>query len=82
MKFYDKATAPTIADTPVLRVWCPIGSNLVLDFADSDGFPFQLGFGHRSSVAGIDNDATYTGFAANDSAVNVIYCRDAIQPQP
>jgi hypothetical protein len=72
-KFYDKATAPASTDTPIWRVWVAAGGTQILDFADSGGLPFVNGFGHRSSVAGIDTDATYTSFAVNDSCVNVIY---------
>jgi hypothetical protein len=73
-KFYDKGadTAPTIADTPVLNVWVPVGGTVTLDFG-SIGFPLTNGFGHRCSVVGTDVDATYTSFAAGDSAVTLLY---------
>lgn len=72
-KFYDKATAPASTDTPILRVWVPAGGTVNLEFAEVGGLQFVNGFGHRSSVAGADNDTTYTSFAANDSCVNCFY---------
>lgn len=71
-KFYDKATAPGSADTPLVSVYCPANS-LVNMGPLWDGLAFALGLGVRMSVNGIDNDATYTAFAANDCALNVLY---------
>lgn len=71
VKIYDTAAAPTISDTPVLNVWCPVGTT-VIDFGHI-GLPVYNGLGHRRSTAGADNDATYTSYAAGDSCVTVLY---------
>lgn len=72
VKFYDTAFAPTVADTPKLSVYVPAGDTRVIDLG-KDGLEFLSGLGYRMSVNGIDNDATYTSFADNDSSITVQY---------
>lgn len=72
VKFYDKATAPASTDTPIVAVYMP--ANSFIDLGPIwDAIPFALGLGVRMCVNGIDNDATYTAFAANDCALSVLY---------
>lgn len=71
LKFYDKATAPLSSDTPILSVYCPVGTTTVP--LPGEGIVTALGFGFRAAALGADNDVTYTSFAAADSAINVAY---------
>jgi len=71
LKLYDKATAPVFGDTPILSIYIPAGQTVVLDLGA--GLEVVLGLGYRMSVNGIDNDATYTAFAANDSSITTLY---------
>lgn len=73
VKFYDKATTPTVADIPVMIIYVPAaGVPPILRFGDQ-GFPFANGIAFRMSTNGIDNDAVYTSFAADDSCVTCVY---------
>jgi hypothetical protein len=72
VKFYDKATAPAATDTPILSVYVPAADTRVVDFG-IDGLDVVQGLGYRMAVNGIDNDATYTSFADNDSSITVQY---------
>ncbi len=69
VKVYNKATAPTSADTPALRVLVPPGGGANLAF--DSGMAFGSGIGIRITTGAGDSDAgTVT---ANDVLVNLIY---------
>ena len=73
IKFYDTDQTPTIADTPVFIIYMPAaGVPPVLWFGEQ-GFPFRKGIAFRMATNGIDNDATYTSFAADDSCITCVY---------
>jgi hypothetical protein len=69
VKFYDKATAPTEADTPVLSI--KLAASGVDESSSTVGIAFQNGIAARATTALADND---TGApTANDVLVNVLY---------
>lgn len=69
VKVYDKATAPTQADTPVMTFCIPAGS--AANVAFPNGVAFANGISLRATTAVADND---TGApAANDVVVNIGY---------
>ena len=70
VKLYNKATAPSEADTPVLRFPIPIGGGGTVALPDG-GIPFSLGLGIRI-VTGV-TDADDTGPTANDVVANLGY---------
>ena len=69
VKFYDKATAATGSDTPVMTIELPLSSTTTL--AVPQGIEFLTGIGIRATQLVADNDATAP--AANDVVVNVGY---------
>jgi len=69
VKIYDKATAPTHADTPVLTICLPAGAAANI-FSDV-GLTFHAGISLRASTGVLDND---TGApTAYDATVNLYY---------
>lgn len=71
MKLYDKATAPSNADTPVSTILLPLGA---LQVPINDGalrHPFALGIGYR--LTGLLADADNTAVVAGAIAVNMLY---------
>jgi hypothetical protein len=70
VKFYNKATAPTSADTPVLTLAIPAtaAANMVTDAGVSG---FTAGLSVRASTALADSDNTAP--TANDVTVNIFY---------
>ena len=69
MKIYNKATAPTQSDTPVMTIPIPAGGAANVEF--SNGIAFAAGISYRASTAVADND---TGApTANDVVVNLLY---------
>lgn len=73
VKFYNKATAPTVGtDTPVLVIPLPTLTkvDLAAVFADY-GYCFPLGIGIGITGAVADNDTT--ALTANDVIANVLY---------
>lgn len=69
VKVYDKATAPTSADTPVLTILVPASSQA--DFVLPNGARFTSGISVRA-VTEIA-DAGTTGAAANDLYATFFY---------
>jgi hypothetical protein len=69
VKVYNKATAPTSADTPALRILVPPGGGANLAF--DSGMVFGTGIGIRITTGVADNDAN--AVTANDVIVNLIY---------
>jgi hypothetical protein len=73
LKFYNKATAPTIGtDTPVLTVCIPgntAGVTGHVEFANGIAFSAGIGFGLTTGVADSDTGAV----AANEQVVNLFY---------
>jgi hypothetical protein len=68
LKFYNKATAPTQADTPVLTIALQATTTLPLNLPNYLA-TFPLGLGIRASTGIADND---TGTpTANDVSVNL-----------
>lgn len=68
VKFYDKATAATNADTPKLTIPVPAGSGANLNLCQRE-VPFSTGLSLRCTTGIADND---TGApAANDMVVNL-----------
>lgn len=59
LRLYNKATAPTSADTPVATFIIPASGNLDFDGMDF-GAAFPLGLGYRITGAAGDADATAT----------------------
>lgn len=71
VKFYDKATAPTVgSDTPVLTITLPptSGANV---FFGLPGIQFDNGIGLGATTGVADNNAGAP--SANDVIVNVLY---------
>ena len=69
VKLYDKATAPTGADTPIATIQVPAAS-AANAFSDL-GISFHHGISARASTAIADND---TGApSANDVVINLFY---------
>jgi len=69
VKFYDKATAPSIADTPLMTCSVPAGSGANL--ASANGISFALGIGLRATTGVADNNVGAP--AANDVVINLWY---------
>jgi hypothetical protein len=72
VKIYDKATAPTSADTPKLVIMVPgstAGAGAVKDFAN--GVVFAAGIGIRITTGQADNDTAAA--TAGDVVVNLQY---------
>lgn len=69
VKVYNKATAPTEADTPVLTFQLPAASSA--NVSHPNGVAFSTGISYRASTGRADNDtgATTTG----DVIVNLYY---------
>jgi hypothetical protein len=69
LKLYDKATAPTSADTPKLTILVP--ANGAANLLGPAGIDFTSGIGLRCTTGVADND---TGSpTANDVIVNLFY---------
>lgn len=73
LKVYDKASGPTSADTPKLRLPIPAATtgNGVAFPLPACGVEFTLGIAFRLTTGMADNDAT--AVTANDAVVNLIY---------
>lgn len=69
VKLYNKATAPTGADTPVQTILVNSLGTTVIDLGDPD--QFSAGISLRASTAAADADATAP--AANSCIVNIKY---------
>jgi len=70
VKFYNKATAPTVGtDTPVITLQLAASSTLSIDYFA--GIPFSLGIGIGAVTGVADNNTTNT--TANDVVINVYY---------
>lgn len=69
-KIYNKATAATSSDTPILRFTVPIGG-IPVGWALPVGLSFSLGFSFRLVTGVADNDSTEV--AANELIVNALY---------
>lgn len=69
LKFYDKATAGTASDTPVLTVG--LTASALNTFTVGQGSQFLLGLSVRATNLVADNDATAP--TANDVVLNVEY---------
>jgi hypothetical protein len=71
LKVYDKATAATSSDTPVLTIGVlPSGSIPPLDLKDDELF-FSAGISLRATTGVADNDTGAPG--ANDLPVSILY---------
>ncbi len=70
LKFYNKASAPTVGtDTPVMTFYLPGSSAFALDL---DGVYFSTGIAYALTTAGADND-TGALTAGDVLGLNVIY---------
>jgi hypothetical protein len=70
VKFYNKATAPTVGtDTVVKTVQCP--ANAVTNIPLSIGTVFSLGIG--IGITKVNTDADTTAVVANDCVVDIEY---------
>jgi len=71
IKFYDKATAPTVGtDTPKIRLILPASGMILLSsFAGWGQFTLGLGYGMTGAVG----DADVTVLVANDVIMNLRY---------
>lgn len=69
LKLYDKATAPTAADTPIRTYYLPPAS--LTPIPVTDGIRFEVGISIRASTLVADNDNTAP--TANDVIVNIGY---------
>lgn len=69
LKLYDKATAPTAADTPIRTYYLPPLS--LTPISIPDGIKFTTGISLRASTLVADNDNTAP--TANDVVVNIGY---------
>lgn len=69
VKLYDKATAPTSADTPIQNYLVPAGGAYAIPFPD--GLQFSLGIGIRAVTGFADNDTTSP--TASKVAVSLAY---------
>lgn len=69
LKLYNKATAPTQADTPAMTVRLPASSTIPLSVPN--GVEFSAGISIRASTGVADND---TGApSSNETIVNLFY---------
>lgn len=69
VKFYDKSTSPTSADTPIAVHYVPAGGGVAKGFPV--GLAFSSGISFRITGGIADNDAT--AVTANDVIVNLTY---------
>jgi hypothetical protein len=69
VKLYDKATAPTGADTPIRTIQLAASAGITLSVPD--GIEFLSGISIRGTVLIADNDASAP--TANDIVVNIGY---------
>jgi hypothetical protein len=70
LKFYNKASAPTVGtDTPVMTIYLPGQTSFALDL---DGLYFSTGIAYALTTGGADND-TGALTAADVLGLNVIY---------
>lgn len=69
LKVYDKATAATASDTPVLTLRLAAGASYPLHVGT--GLAFSAGIGVRAVTGVADNDTTAVG--ANEVVVNLFY---------
>jgi len=69
VKLYNKATAPTSADTPVLRAFLPAGGGAVVPL--DIGVAFDTGIAFRITTGYADSDANAA--TAGDVFVNAAY---------
>ncbi len=70
VKFYNKATAPTVGtDVPVLTVGVPAGGTVATSIAQ--GVAFSLGIG--LAITKLAPDADVTALIAGDAIANVLY---------
>lgn len=73
LKVYDKATAPTSADTPKLRITVPgatTGAGIVVPLPDA-GVAFANGIAFRMTTGAADNDAN--AVTANEVILNGLF---------
>jgi len=69
LKIYDKATAATQADTPVLTLRLAAGASYSLDLGP--GISFAAGIGIRATTELADNGTTAPG--ANEVVANIFF---------
>ena len=69
LKLYNKATAATDADTPVMTLRLPADSAGHIDFGK--GIAFSAGIGYRATTGIADNDVGAPG--SNEVTVNLLY---------
>lgn len=70
VKFYDKASAPTVGtDTPLLTLALP--ASAVVTVLSEIGIPFSLGIGIGAVTGVADNNTTAP--SANEVIVNIFY---------
>ena len=69
VKLYDKATAPTSADTPKCTI--PLPASSAANIIAPAGIDFTAGIGIRVTSGVADNDTTAP--TANDVVVNIFY---------
>jgi hypothetical protein len=69
VKVYDKATAPTQADTPVMTIAVPATGVAFLDLGP--GIAFSAGISIRGTTAAADNSTAAP--TANDIIANLFY---------
>jgi hypothetical protein len=68
VKLYDKATAPTSADTPIRTYSIPASTTVALPVTEA-GIEFLIGISIRGTTLLADNDNTAP--TANDIVVNI-----------
>lgn len=68
-KFYNKATAPTATDTPVMTVAIPFGNHRDIEFPA--GLRFNAGLSVRATTAVADNSTA--GVVAGSAAVSAVF---------
>jgi hypothetical protein len=69
VKFYDKATAPTVGtDTPAATIAAPASTTFVLALAN---LPFRSGIGF--GITGAAGDSDTTAVAAGDIILTLVY---------
>lgn len=69
VKIYNKATAPTQADTPILTLQIPASS--AANVSHPNGVAFSTGISYRASTGVADNDTGAT--TTNDVILNLYY---------
>jgi hypothetical protein len=69
VKLYDKATAPTSADTPVLTI--PVAAGGFVPFQHPVGLSFSAGISARAVTGVADNDNT--GAGSNEVIAQLFY---------